>query len=88
MLCMTWFNRSKSGWKLFVLTAGPLSPLFPLRPAGPGRPCIIERIQQTWLDIQVIEFIQILHKLTKFLQSVWTYYACRFTVAQSIEDEC
>lgn len=51
--CCAWCGLIdvSQGWKLFVLTAWPLSPLFPLRPAGPGPPCIIERIQQTWLDI-------------------------------------
>lgn len=47
---MMWFNRCKSGVKT-VLTAGPLSPLCPLRPVGPGPPCMIKRIQQTWLKL-------------------------------------
>lgn len=66
-----------------VLTAGPFSPLFPLRPVGPGPPCMIERIQQTW-SAQVTELIQILHKLTIFF---YNQYECithaDFTVAQS-----
>lgn len=75
---MMWFNKCKSGWKMSVLTAGPLSPLFPLRPVGPGPPCMIERIQQTWFYMDLYIYYKSLESLKFYTNQPHFYnqYEC------------